>query len=99
MGDEKPRRGRGRPPTTGTRLGRLYVNVQPEIIAALTTEAEARGISLSELTRIALMDWMRRELPVARMPHDASAARKGVVTPGTAEQPDTDPMGRTRQAR
>jgi hypothetical protein len=73
MSDEKPR-GRGRPAKTGAKFGRLYVNVPTEIIAALTAEAEARGVSLSELTRTALADWMRNNPPT------------GVQTPVSVEQ-------------
>ncbi len=83
---EKPRPGRGRPPKASAKLGRLSVNVQQETIDALTTEAAARGVTLSELARLALMDWMRRELPIGRMPHGPPAAGMGVQTHNSNEE-------------
>jgi hypothetical protein len=85
MSDEKPRR-KGRPPTHAEPYGRLYANVQQEAIAALAMEAHRRGISLSELTRGILMEWMQRELPPGQVPHPPSTAQTGVQTPVTVEQ-------------
>jgi len=66
--------GPGRPPAAGGRLGRLTVTVEQEMITALALAAQRRGVSLSALTRLALADWMRREIPVGEMPHEAQTA-------------------------
>jgi len=66
--------GPGRSPAAGERLGRLTVTVEQEMITALALEAQRRGVSLSELTRIALADWLRREIPVGAMPHEAQTS-------------------------
>ena len=65
MSDEGPRRGRERPKAIGAQFGRLTVSVEQGTITALALEAQRRGVSLSELTRTALVEWMRRELPAA----------------------------------
>ncbi len=52
---------RGRPPTTGEKFGRLYVNVPPDLIAALNDAAARRGVSLSEQVRAVLADWQARQ--------------------------------------
>jgi hypothetical protein len=70
MNDEQPRPRRRRQ-TTGEQHGRLSVEVEQGIITALALEAQRRGVTLSQLTRIALSDWMRRELPLGAMPHEA----------------------------
>ncbi|HEY7907728.1 MAG TPA: hypothetical protein VIC60_02595 [Thermomicrobiales bacterium] len=75
MSDEGPRRGRERPKAIGAQFGRLTVSVEQGTITALALEAQRRGVSLSELTRTALVEWMRRELPAARMPHEAQTPR------------------------
>jgi len=48
---------RGRPPITGEKFARLYVNVPPDLIAALNAAAVARGVSLSEQVRDVLAAW------------------------------------------
>jgi len=48
---------RGRPPITGEKFGRLYVNVPPDLIAALNDAATRRGVSLSEQVRDVLAAW------------------------------------------
>ncbi len=68
---KQTKHGPGRPPAAGGRLGRLTVTVEQEMITALALEAQRRGVSFSALTRIALADWMRREIPVGEMPHEA----------------------------
>lgn len=73
-GDE-PRRGPGRPPTTGARFRRLTVNMEQEMITALALEAQRRGISLSALTRGIFLDWMRRETPTASSPDSKETPR------------------------
>ena len=72
MSDEGPRRGRERPKALGAQsqvtaapFGRLTVSVEQGTITALALEAQRRGVSLSELTRTALVEWIRRELPAA----------------------------------
>lgn len=68
---KQSKHGPGRPPAAGGRLGRLTVTVEQEMITALALAAQRRGVSLSELTRMALAEWMRREISVAEMPHEA----------------------------
>ncbi len=71
MNDERPRRRPGRPPATGERYARLTITVEQDMITALALGAQRRGITLAALTRMALADWMRREIPVGEMPHEA----------------------------
>jgi hypothetical protein len=55
---ETEKRGRGRPPLPeGQRMGRLYVNVPRDRIAALHDVAAERGGSLSDLVREIVDEW------------------------------------------
>ncbi len=74
-GDE-PRRGPGRPPTTGAPFRRLTVNLQQEMITALALEAQRRGLSVSELARGIFLDWMRHEMPIGHTPLAATPDSK-----------------------
>jgi hypothetical protein len=69
---QQQRRRRGRPPLAGEKMGRLTVNVPSVIITMLTDEAARRAVSVSELTRTVLIDWMGRQLTRGDTPSEAS---------------------------
>lgn len=58
---ERLKRGIGRPPLHGTRMGSLRVNVPRDLSEALAVRAQQHQMSQSEIVRLALEQWLSEE--------------------------------------
>ena len=59
------KRGLGRPPLHGERMGSVRVNVPRDLAAALAASARQRRVSQSEIVRLALEQWLGRDASTA----------------------------------